>query len=80
MKQVIIRRCPVCPNIGRLSNEVATTLKSAKDLDVKVVDGAKGEFTVEVDGREVSKLSGEMLPTVDEVISAVRAKAIGTRA
>ena len=72
MKQVTIRRCPVCHNIGRLTNEVSAALKNDKDVKVNVVDGAKGEFTVEVDGRPVSKLSGEMTPTADEVTRAVR--------
>ena len=72
MKQVAIRRCPVCHNIGGLTNEVVAALKSDTDLNVRIVDGAKGEFTVQVDGQTVSKLSGEMLPTVDEVTRAVR--------
>ena len=72
MKQVTIRRCPVCHNIGGLTNEVSAALKNDTDVKVDVVDGAKGEFTVEVDGQTVSKLSGEMLPTVDEVTRAIR--------
>jgi hypothetical protein len=72
MKQVTIRRCPVCQNIRGLTDEVTAALKTDTDLNVRVVDGAKGEFTVEVDGRKVSGPSGEMLPTVDEVTRAVR--------
>src|SRR5438552_2155192 len=72
MKQVTIRRCPVCPSIGSHASAVVAELKRDPDLNVKVVDGAKGAFTVEVDGRTVSKLTGEMMPTVEEVVTAVR--------
>lgn len=72
MKQVTIRRCPTCHNIRGLADSAAAALKNDKDLNVKIVDGAKGEFAVEVDGRPVSKLSGEMLPTPEEVANAVR--------
>ena len=72
MTQVTIRRCPVCHNIGGLTNEISAALKNDTDVKVNVMDGAKGEFTVEVDGQTVSKLSGEMLPTVDEVTRAIR--------
>jgi hypothetical protein len=41
MKQVIIRRCPVCPNIGSLTDSVTAALKNEKDVRVQVVDGAK---------------------------------------
>jgi hypothetical protein len=79
MKQVTIRRCPVCQNIGNLANSVAATLRNDKDTEVQVVDGAKGEFTVEVDGQEVQTLKGEMLPTTDEVVNAVHG-GVGTTA
>lgn len=72
MKQVTIRRCPVCHNIGNLTNSVTAALRNEKDVRLQVVDGAKGEFTVEVDGRKVSTPTGEMLPTPDEVVNAVR--------
>jgi hypothetical protein len=72
MKQVIIRRCPVCPNIGSLTDSVVAALKNEEDVQVQVVDGAKGEFTIEVDGRKVATPKGEMLPTTDEVVSAVQ--------
>lgn len=75
MNNVTIRRCPVCHNIGGLTNEVQAALKNDKDVRVSVVDGAQGEFTVEVDGRKVSGPSGEMLPTAEEVTRAVRGEA-----
>jgi hypothetical protein len=72
MKQVVIRRCPDCPNIGSLTGSVVAALENEKDVGVHVEDGAKGEFTVEVDGRKVATPKGEMLPTADEVVSAVQ--------
>jgi hypothetical protein len=72
MKEVTIRRCPVCSSIGSHTDAVVAELKRDPDVRVQVVDGAKGEFTVELAGRPVSKLKGEMLPPVEEVTSAVR--------
>jgi hypothetical protein len=40
-------------------------------VDVELVDGGKGEFTVTVDGRPVAQ-KGNQMPTADEVRSAVR--------
>jgi hypothetical protein len=72
MKQVLIRRCPTCPNIGSLTDSLLAALGNEEDVQVHVEDGAKGEFTVEVDGRKVATPKGEMLPTVAEVVSAVQ--------
>ena len=41
-------------------------------MDVDLIDGGKGEFTVTVDGREVAH-KGDDLPDVGEVLAAVRA-------
>jgi hypothetical protein len=38
---------------------------------VEVIDGARGELTVSVDGRVVAR-KGEPLPAVEEVLAAVR--------
>jgi len=75
MKQVTIRRCPVCHNIGNLTSMVTAALKNDPDTNVNVVEGEKGEFTVEVDGRPISKKSGETLPTAQNVVKAVHGKA-----
>jgi hypothetical protein len=59
---------------------VAASLRKEPGLEVQVIDGAKGEFTVSVDGREVVR-KGDTLPSVEEVLAAVRnagkAKAAG---
>jgi hypothetical protein len=72
MKQVTIRRCPVCPSIRGHTDTVVDELKRDPNVSVRVVDGSKGEFTVEVDGKRVSTLSDETPPTVERVASAVR--------
>ena len=51
---------------------MVAALESEGDVRVEVVDGAKGEFTVEADGRRIATLKGEMLPTADEVVNAVQ--------
>jgi hypothetical protein len=75
MKQVTIRRCPVCSNIRSETDAIVAQLRNDRNVKVQVVDGNKGEFTVEVDGQPVSRLTGEMMPTVDEVVAAVRGEA-----
>ena len=75
MKDVTIRRCPVCKDIGKLTDEVQLALKNDLDVNVLVVDGRKGEFTVEVNDRKVSELKGDMLPSPQEVTRAIRGEA-----
>jgi hypothetical protein len=50
---------------------VAAALKQIPGLDVEVADGARGEFTVLADGKEVAR-KGEELPSVEEVVTAVK--------
>jgi hypothetical protein len=50
---------------------VAAALRKERGLQVDLVNGEKGEFTVTVDGREVIR-KGESLPEVEEVVGAVR--------
>jgi len=49
MNKVVIRRCPVCGDIGARAREVQATLSGVPGLSVEVADGEKGEFTVLVD-------------------------------
>jgi hypothetical protein len=46
-------------------------LKKEPDVEVEVIDGGKGEFSVYVDGRIVAQ-KGATAPTDDEVVEAVR--------
>jgi len=45
---------------------------------VQEVNGAKGEFTVLVDGQEVAKKEGDNLPPVESVVAAVKNAARAT--
>lgn len=51
---------------------VADALRRESGVDVQVVDGQKGEFTVQVDGRRVAGKDDDQLPPVDSVVAAVR--------
>jgi hypothetical protein len=55
---------------------VAEALKREPGIQVDVVDGAKGEFTVSVDGQQVARKEGDGLPPVEQVLAAVK-KAAG---
>ncbi|HSQ58169.1 MAG TPA: hypothetical protein VLM40_20765 [Gemmata sp.] len=50
---------------------MAEALRKQPDVDVKLVEGANGELTVLMDGREVAR-KGESLPSVEDVVNAVR--------
>ena len=50
---------------------MADALKREPGVQVQLEDGAKGEFTVLVDGQKVSG-KGDNTPSVDEVLAAVR--------
>jgi len=58
---------------------VADELRKQPGVEVQVVDGARGEFTVLVDGREVARKAGDSLPTAEEVAAAVRPAAAGAK-
>jgi hypothetical protein len=52
MQQVTIHWCPVCQNIGGPTNNMTASLNGERDLNVKIVDEAKGESTVECGRKE----------------------------
>jgi hypothetical protein len=52
------------------------SLRSDPELNVTVVDGNKGEFTVDVDGRKIDALSGESFRATDEIAREVRGPAL----
>lgn len=72
MKNVTIHRCPVCDTIKDQANHLVADLKKDKDLNVKVVDGAKGEFTIDVDGRRIEGKSGDSARSTAELVSEIR--------
>lgn len=53
---------------------MADLLRKEPDTQVEVIDGNRGEFTVQVDGHEVAGKRGDSLPEPDEVLRAVQAE------
>ena len=72
MRDVTIRRCPTCPNIGSHTDQITAALRNDPNLNVRVVDGNKGEFNVEVDGKTINGTSGASLRTPNEVAAEIR--------
>jgi hypothetical protein len=72
MASIIIRRCPVCPNIGRRAEEVSAALADELGVPSQIVDGVKGEFSVLVDDVPMIQRDADSLPSVEEVEAAVR--------
>jgi hypothetical protein len=58
---------------------VAALIKAATGVDPAVVEGARSEFSVRVDGHIVAQKSRTGFPSDDEVVSGVRAALGGTR-
>ena len=50
---------------------MAAALKNEPGVEVEVVNGNRGEFSVLVDRKEVAR-KGESLPSNEEVLTAVR--------
>jgi hypothetical protein len=51
---------------------VADALQKEPGVEVELVDGNRGEFTVLVEGRVVSKKGLIFKPSIEEVVKAVR--------
>lgn len=77
MSPVTIRRCPVCSTIGSEAQELASELRGDPNLQVRIVDGQKGEFHVDVDGRPIQAMSGDSMRAPSEIADEVRG-AVGT--
>jgi predicted Rdx family selenoprotein len=52
---------------------VAALIEAATGVDPAVVEGARGEFSVRVDGHVVAQKSKTGFPSEDQVVQAVRA-------
>ena len=72
MKTVTIRRCPTCSMIGGHTDQLAADLLKDPNVKVNVVDGYKGEFAVDVDGRRVDATDGESLRDVSAIAAEIR--------
>lgn len=67
MRKITIRRCPTCQQIGGVADQLTAALQTEQDVDISIEDGAKGEFTVMVDGRRVNTRENDQLRTADEL-------------
>ncbi len=52
---------------------MADEIKAALNIDVALVSGAKGEFTVRVDGQVVAQKSQDDFPTPEHCLEQVQA-------
>ena len=71
MSRIAIRYCVVW-NYRPRAARVAEILQDEFKLDVDLVEGNRGEFTVWVDGNNVAKKIGDDFPPEEEVVTAVR--------
>lgn len=76
MHYVTIRRCPICSEIGLRATELAGEIRDDKELNVRVTDGAKGEFGIELDGRWIDGKDGDELRPIDDLAAEVRGVAL----
>jgi hypothetical protein len=51
---------------------LAAALRSEKDVQVNLIDGAQGELSVTVNGHVVAKKTGDKMPEKNDVLEAVR--------
>ena len=57
---------------------MADELRKESGVEVEEADGARGEFIVLVDGREVARKQGDDLPPVEAVLAAVKKAGLAT--
>ena len=72
MRNITIRRRPTCQHIGGRVNELASDLRSDPNNRVNLVDGNKGEFTIEADGRRINGKTGDMLRESSDIADEIR--------
>lgn len=72
MKNVTIHRCPVCSNIRSHTDQLKAALQGDPELNVKVLDGREGEFSIDVDDRTIDGTMGENLRSADEIAAEIR--------
>jgi hypothetical protein len=57
---------------------VADALRNEPGVEVERVNGSRGEFTVQVDGKTVAKKFLFFKPSVEKVLNAVRGAGAGS--
>jgi hypothetical protein len=58
---------------------LAAELKKEPGIDVQLVDGDNGEFSVALNGKEIARKT-DSLPTVNEVVQQVKNARLGSAA
>ncbi|MFO0954216.1 MAG: hypothetical protein U0835_24275 [Isosphaeraceae bacterium] len=79
MRNVTIHRCPVCDTIKGQSDRLVAELENDPDVTVRVVDGQRGEFSVDVDGQRIEGKSGDTLRDPSELAAEIRGSHAPTR-
>jgi hypothetical protein len=51
---------------------LAAALRKEPDVQVNLIDGARGELSVEVDGHVVARKTNDNMPELNDVVDAVR--------
>jgi hypothetical protein len=72
MRDVIIHRCPVCDNIRTHTEQLVAELRNVRGVGIDVMDGNKGEFTIEADGRRINGKKGDLLRDPTELAAEIR--------
>ena len=72
MRNVTIHRCPVCDKIKGRTDDLVAEMRNDRELKVRVVDGAKGEFSVDVNGQRIDGKSGDSVRDASELASEIR--------
>jgi hypothetical protein len=75
--RVTIHRCPVCPVIGTQAANQATALRRELGIEVQVLDGYRGEYTVTANGRVIAEKTCDWLPSLPEVQATLRRQSPG---
>jgi hypothetical protein len=77
MRKIIIRRCPVCEQIGDRADELTAALRAEQDVDILVEDGEKGEFNIEADGRRIDTRRGGELRSANDLADELHEAVVG---
>jgi len=72
MKTVTIRRCATCDMTKEQVDRLVADLGGGGGVEVKVVDGTKGQFAVDVDGRPVDGKNGGAVRDASDLAAEIR--------
>lgn len=67
MKEVVVRRCPECPIIQRLIEQLIEELVFESDVCVWVVEGSMGELSITLDGLNIPAKIGLSYRPADDL-------------